>query len=327
MNGRTPEISVVVPVYNEDKVLTEFYNRTTAALGKSDFEILFIDDGSTDSSWEIIQGFAAKDRRVMGVCLSRNFGHQAALTAGLEHANGQAVVTIDCDLQDPPEAIPQMIEKWREGYDVVLAKRTERKGESAFKKWTALLFYKLFRRLSRVNLEVEAGDFRLLSRTVVNVLNQTPERIRFLRALTSWAGFKQTAITYLRDARFAGETKYPLFKMIRLALDGLTSFSSTPLQLASYLGFAVTSVAFLIGLYSLSIRIFTPTAVKGWTSILVVTIFLGGIQLVMIGIIGEYIARIYEEVKRRPLYLVQKKVGGPIKEESDIDELRSRSVS
>lgn len=321
-----PEISVVVPVYNEDKVLHEFYNRTAVALAKLDYEIIFVDDGSKDASWGIIQELAAKDHRVVGINLSRNFGHQAALTAGLEHAQGQAVITLDCDLQDPPEVIAEMIQKWREGYDVVVAKRTERKGESAFKKGTALLFYKIFRSLSKVNLEVEAGDFRLLSRTVVNVLNQIPERIRFLRALTSWAGYKQTAIYYSRDKRFAGETKYPLFKMVRLALDGLTSFSSTPLQIASYLGFIVTSVAFLIGLYSLYIRIFTPTAVKGWTSILVVTIFLGGIQLVMIGIIGEYIARIYEEVKRRPLYLVQKKTGGPMKEESRTHEIRTRSA-
>ncbi len=303
-------ISVVVPVFNEAEVLGAFYSRTAAALSSYPFNLIFVDDGSTDESWEIVQTFAKKDHRVTGISLSRNFGHQAALTAGLEQAEGDAVVTLDCDLQDPPEVIPQLINKWREGYEVVVAKRSERKGDSAFKRGTAFLFYALFRRVTRMDMAMEGGDFRLLSRNVVNVLNQIPERIRFLRALSTWAGFKQTAVTYSRDKRYAGETKYPLFKMIRLALDGLTSFSSAPLQLASFLGFTVTTIAFLIGLYSLYIRIFTPTAVKGWTSILIVTIFLGGIQLVMIGIIGEYIARIYEEVKRRPIYLVREKIGG-----------------
>ena len=309
-NSRNELISVVVPVFNEEGVLKEFYARTIAALSSCHFLLLFIDDGSSDSSWKIVQELAGNDARVRGISLSRNFGHQAALTAGLEHAEGDAVVTIDCDLQDPPEVIPQMIEKWKEGYDVVLGKRFERKGESAFKKITARLFYHLFRRLTRMDMSVETGDFRLLSRNVVNVLNQIPERIRFLRALTTWAGYKQVIVSYSRDKRFAGETKYPLFKMVRLAVDGLTSFSSAPLQLASFLGFAVTTVAFLVGLYSLYIRIFTQTAVKGWTSTLIITIFLGGIQLVMIGIIGEYIARIYEEVKRRPIYLIQEKIGG-----------------
>lgn len=302
-------ISIVVPVFNEEKVLREFHKRTAQALSVHRFEILFVNDGSTDGSWEIIQDLTKADARVAGLSLSRNFGHQAALTAGLEHAQGDAVVLMDADLQDPPEVIPGMIQKWQAGYDVVYGIRSKRKGESLFKKFTASVFYRIFRGATSVPVSLEAGDFRLLSRKVVDVLNQTPERIRFLRALTSWVGFNQTAVPYVRDPRFAGKSKYPLFKMLKFAFDGLTSFSSLPLQLASYLGFAVTTVAFLVALYSLYVRLFTQTAVRGWTSLLIVVIFLGGVQLLMIGIIGEYIGRIYEEVKRRPLYLLKEKVG------------------
>jgi dolichol-phosphate mannosyltransferase len=309
MNSINSLLSIVVPVFNEEKVLREFYKRTAATLVNCRFEILFVNDGSQDASWQIVEELAKTDSKVIGISLTRNFGHQAALTAGLEHANGDAIVTIDCDLQDPPELILSMVQTWQEGYDVVYGTRSERKGESVFKKATAYTFYKLFRKASKIEIPIEAGDFRLLSRNVVDVLNRIPERIRFLRALTSWAGFKQIGISYSRDARFAGETKYSLVKMVKLAFDGLTSFSSLPLQMASYLGLTVTAIAFLVGLYSLYIRIFTQTAVKGWTSLLTVMIFLGGVQLLMIGVIGEYIGRIYEEVKHRPIYLIQKTIG------------------
>ncbi len=302
-------ISVVAPVYNEAPLLEEFTKRTTAALSEWPFELIFVNDGSQDASWSVLQALGQKDARVKSICFSRNFGHQAAICAGLEHAKGNAVIIIDADLQDPPELMPEMLRKWQEGFDVVYGVRSERKGESAFKKWTATAFYRLFRRMSNMNAPLEAGDYRLLSRPVVDVLKQMPERVRFLRGLVSWVGFRQTGITYSREKRFAGTSKYPLFRMLRFALDGFTSFSSAPLQLAIYLGLFVTLIAFLIGCYSLYIRLFTDTAVKGWTSLLTVMVFLGGIQLIMFGVIGEYIGRIYEEVKRRPLYLVQDKIG------------------
>lgn len=302
-------ISIVAPVYNEAQVLEEFYRALLQTLGHESFELIFVDDGSTDRSWEIIQGMGRKDERVRSLRFSRNFGHQAALSAGLDHARGDAVVIIDCDLQDPPEVIREMLKKWREGYDVVYGVRSERKGEGKFKKITATFFYHLFRKASNMEAPLEAGDFRLLARPVVEVLKQMPERVRFLRGLVSWVGFRQTGVFYSREKRYAGESKYPLFRMLRLALDGFTSFSSAPLQLAIYLGLIVTFIAFLVGAYSLYIRLFTDTAVKGWTSLLIVMVFLGGIQLIMFGVIGEYIGRIYQEVKRRPLYLIQEKIG------------------
>jgi len=219
------------------------------------------------------------------------------------------VIVLDSDLQDPPEVIREMINKWKEGFDVVYGVREERQGEGFFKKWTAALFYRIFRQTTSLDAPVEAGDFRLLSRPVVDVLKRLPERVQYLRGLVSWAGFRQVGVPYTREKRFAGESKFHLWRMLRFALDGLTSFSSTPLQLASYLGLLVTLIAFLVGLYSLYIRLFTDTAVKGWASLLTVIIFLGGIQLVMIGVIGEYIGRIYEEVKQRPRYLIQEKIG------------------
>ncbi len=307
--NRELTISVVAPVYNEAETLEEFYRQVVRVLEGYDYEIIFVNDGSVDNSWEVLRKISEKDNRVRSLRFSRNFGHQAAISAGLDHAKGDAVIIMDSDLQDPPELIPAMIAKWREGYDVVYGTRSERQGEGLFKKWTATFFYRLFRQTTNIDAPLEAGDFRLLSRPVVEAIRQLPERVRFLRGLVSWAGFQQVGIPYSRKKRFAGTSKYPLWRMLRFAFDGITSFSSVPLQFASFLGLVVTMIAFLVGLYSLYIRLCTPTAVQGWTSILIVIIFLGGIQLVMIGVIGEYIGRIYEEVKRRPLYLVQEKIG------------------
>lgn len=302
-------ISIVAPVWNESELLPEFYQRVYKALKDYRFELILVDDGSSDSSWGLIESYASKDPRVKAVSFSRNFGHQAALTAGLEHAQGDAVIFIDSDLQDPPEFIPEMIHKWQEGFDVVYCIRSRRPGESLFKLATAALFYRLLKKISRVDVPVDTGDFRLISRKVGDALMKLPERIRYLRGLTSWAGYRQTGIQYQRSERTRGETKFSLFRMIKLALDGITSLSSVPLQMVSYLGLIVTLVAFVMILYSLYVYFFTDTTVKGWTSLMIVFVFLGGIQLLVTGIIGEYIGRIYDEVKNRPVYLVQKTIG------------------
>lgn len=308
MNRNDALISVITPVLNEQKTIKEFYDRITKTFGNSRFELIFVDDGSNDDSWEIIAGIAKTDPRVCALRLSRNFGHQAALTAGLEQSKGDAVILIDSDLQDPPEVIPEMIKKWKDGFDVVYGVRSQRKGEGFFKKITATVFYKLIRKVSNMSVPLEAGDFRLLSRTVVNILNNIPEKIRFLRGLTSWVGFKQIGVNYSREQRFAGQTKFSVFRMVKFAFDGITSFSTVPLQLASYLGLIVTSVSLLVALQALYVRFVTHTAVTGWASLLIIIVFLGGVQLLMIGVIGEYLGRIYEEVKNRPVYLVSEKI-------------------
>ena len=302
-------LSIVAPVYNEEHVLRKFYDRVSAALQGAAYEILFLDDGSRDRSWEIIADLALRDARVRGLSFSRNFGHQAALTAGLEHASGKAVILIDADLQDPPELIPQMVKKWEEGHDVVYGVRSQRKGETFFKKATATLFYRLLRRTSPVDIPLEAGDFRLMSRKVVEALNQMPERVRFLRGLSSWVGFRQTGIAYERDERHAGVSKFPFFRMLRFASDGVTSFSIVPLQLASYLGLTATAVSLLIAIWTLLTHFLNHQVVRGWPSLMIGITFMGGVQLLMIGIIGEYIGRIYEEVKQRPFYLIKERVG------------------
>lgn len=305
----TKRLSIVVPVFNEEEILPQFYQRTSAAMVSIPHEILFLDDGSSDRSWQIISELSRKDSRVRGLSFSRNFGHQAALTAGLEHATGDAVVLIDADLQDPPELIPQMVQKWLEGYDVVYGVRTHRKGETFFKKITATIFYQLLRKTSPVDIPLETGDFRLMSRRVVDGLNHMPERVRFLRGLSSWVGFRQTGIPYDRDERSAGVTKFPLFRMLKFASDGVTSFSIVPLQLASYLGLLATTISLVIGIWTLLTHFLNHDVVRGWPSLMIGMTFLGGIQLLMIGIIGEYIGRIYEEVKQRPFYLIKEQAG------------------
>jgi dolichol-phosphate mannosyltransferase len=303
-----PTLSVVAPLYNEEGNVAELVRRLRAAAdgapGIDAYEIVLVDDGSTDRTLELLRAHAAVDPRLVIVRLSRNFGHQLAATAGLDAARGDAVVLIDADLQDPPELIPAMVERWRAGYDVVYAVRRNRSGESRFKIWTARLFYRTTRRLTKVAIPVDAGDFRLMSRRVVDALKAIRERHRFIRGLVSWVGYPQTALEYDRDARFSGETKYPVSKMLRFAIDGITSFSDVPLRFASYFGFAVSGIAFVVAVVEIGIRIFTGYNLPGYTSTIFAILFLGGVQLIGIGILGEYVGRIYEEIKGRPLYLL-----------------------
>ena len=303
-------LSVVVPCRNEQEVVREMHGRLVSALrGIEAFEIVYVDDGSSDSTFELLREIQSADSTVRVVQLSRNFGHQVAITAGLEHASGDAVVLIDADLQDPPEVIPLMVEQWRKGFDVVYGVRTQRDGESAFKLGSAKFFYRFLERLSAVPIAVDTGDFRLMDRRVVNALLRMPERDRFLRGMISWLGFRQVALPYRRAARLAGETKYPLMKMLRFAIDGIVSFSVLPLKVATWLGFSASAVALPFMLYAVFVHVFTDRWVTGWTSLFIAVLFMGGAQLMCIGIIGEYVGRIYGETKQRPLYFVQDMLG------------------
>lgn len=305
-------LSVVVPCFNEEEVISETFKRLNSfcqELRGLDIEIIFIDDGSKDKTRELLKKYAAEDDRIKVICFARNFGHQIAVTAGIDAAVGDAVVLIDADLQDPPEVIHQMIDKWKDGYDVVYGTRTERPGESAFKLATARGFYRLLNKLSDVPIPLDTGDFRLMSRAVVDTLRAMPERDRFVRGMVSWVGFKQTALPYKRAERFAGQSKYPLRKMLRFATDGILSFSTKPLQMSVGVGM-ISAVIALMGIaYALFLRVFTSTWVEGWTALMIAVLFIGGVQLVCIGILGEYIGRIYNEIKNRPLYVVQEYVG------------------
>lgn len=300
-------ISIVVPCYNEEAVIVETVKRLISVCDTIecyDFELLFIDDGSTDQTRLMLRQLADLIPRIKVIGFSRNFGHQIAVSAGIDHARGDAVVLIDADLQDPPEIIRDMVSLWESGYDVVYATRTERSGESAFKKQTARLFYRLLNRLSDVPIPLDTGDFRLMARNVVHVLRKMPERDRFIRGMVSWVGFKQVALPYRREERFAGESKYPLKKMLRFATDGILSFSLKPLRLSITLGLLSSACAFLGIIYALFVRLLTNSWVEGWAGIFIAILFIGGVQLVTVGIVGEYVGRIYNEVKRRPLYLV-----------------------
>ncbi len=299
-------VSVVAPMRDEQEGAREFYRRVTGALEGVEFELVIVDDGSRDGTAEVLAELADSDPRVKVVELSRNFGHQTAVTAGLDTARGDAVVMIDADLQDPPELIPTMLESWRNGADVVYAVRTRREGETTFKRTTANLFYRLISKLSDVELQANSGDFRLLDRRALDALLEMRERNRYLRGMTVWVGFTQTAVEYERDPRFAGETKYPLRKMIRFALDAIVSFSHTPLQVATVLGFVFAGLAFLGIPVAIGMRI-AGQFVPGITTTVISVLLLGGIQLMAIGIIGEYVGRIYDEVKQRPLYLVRRR--------------------
>lgn len=299
-------LSVVVPIYNEEQVIETTYRRLTdvlEALGEP-YELVFVNDGSRDRTAEIVRNLCRKDKRIKFIDFSRNFGHQIAVTAGMDYASGRAVVLIDADLQDPPEIIPEMVKRWREGCDVVYGKRIARKGETWFKKATAKLFYRFLRSMTAVHIPVDTGDFRLMDRKVVDVMKAMRERSRFVRGLVSWAGFRQTAVEYVRQERYAGETKYPLGKMLRLSADAITSFSTKPLKLAGILGFVLSGVGFIYLLVVLYQRVFTDTTVPGWTSLIVISLLFHGITLILLGILGEYIGRIYEEAKGRPLYVV-----------------------
>ena len=305
-------LSVVVPVFNEEDTLRELHGRLTGALPPVEvWEIIFVDDGSSDGSWPLMRELSAVDPKLRLVRLSRNFGHQAAITAGLEASRGEAVVVIDADLQDPPELIPELVARWRDGYDVVYAVRAERTGENPIRLLAISLFYKLFRRISGGDIPANVGDFRLVSRRVVDALMAMPERARFLRGMTSWVGFKQTGVEYRRDPRYAGTSKYPPRKLVRLALDGIVSFSTIPIKLVAWLGFALVVFCLVVLGWTLYTRFVTHSAPQGWTSLLVVVLLLGGVQLLSLGIIGQYVARIFDEVKQRPLYLVAETVETP----------------
>jgi len=300
-------ISVVVPMYNEADNVEALYQRLTRVLeglGRS-YEIICVNDGSRDDTLEKLRALHAADPRLKVIDLSRNFGKEIALTAGLDLARGEVVIPIDADLQDPPELIPVLLEKWEEGYDVVYAVRTEREGESWLKKTTSLLFYKLMQRIARIDLPPNTGDFRLMSRTVANALREIRETHRFMKGLFSWVGFRQTGVYYQRKPRYAGRTKWDYGRLWNLAVEGITSFSYLPLQLATYLGFAVAMFSFAYGAYLIVKTLLFGNPVPGYPSLMVVILFLGGIQLLTIGILGEYMGRIYTEVKRRPLYFVR----------------------
>ena len=297
-------LSVVTPMHNEEGNARALYERVVAACADQPFELVIADDGSKDGTGALLEQLAAEDDRVKVISLSRNFGHQAALTAGLDHAQGDAVVMMDSDLQDPPEVIPEMVQRWREGSDVVYAVRESREGETRFKLLTAKWFYRFFKRMAQIDVPLDAGDFRLMDRKALDALLAMPERNRFLRGMTVWVGFTQSAVTYRRAARGAGETKYPLSKMLRFSLDATTSFSQTPLQIATLLGFFISALA-LIAIPLVIIARLNDIFVPGISSTLVAILLLGGIQLITIGIIGEYVGRIYDEVKNRPLYVVR----------------------
>ena len=308
-------LSVVIPCFNEELVLRATHDRLTQAVSSIegfDYELIFVDDGSRDRTYEILAELQSHDRHTRVLKLSRNFGHQIAVTAGLESAGGEVIVVIDADLQDPPEVIGQMVDLWRQGNHVVYGSRTTRPGESRFKLMTAKAYYRIINRLSDTAIPVDTGDFRLMDRKVVDVLLAMPERGRFLRGMVSWIGFKQVPLAYERDVRHAGRTKYSLLRMIRFAMDGIFSFSVVPLRLAAFTGlvaiwFALAGIVMavivrLFGLYDLRLG-------RGWASLFVAVLFMGGVQLLTLGVMGEYLGRIYTEVKRRPLYAVQERLG------------------
>jgi dolichol-phosphate mannosyltransferase len=303
-----PTLSVVVPVYDEAAVLPALETRLFPVLEAAcpDYEVVFVDDGSADESPTILLGIAER--------FSRNFGHQAAVTAGIEHAQGRAVVVIDADLQDPPEVIPDLLAKWREGFEVVSAVRAERLGEPPLRLFLIRTFYRVLQRIASVDMTPDVGDFRLIDRRVADALNRLPERNRYVRGLVRWLGFHHTEVRYTRAERFRGETKYPFTKLVRLALDGVTAFSNFPLQLVTYLGFAVFALSILLVLYALFGRIFSGETPAGWTSVFVAVAFLSGVQLVALGILGAYVSRIFEEVKQRPLYVIASDTARPASE-------------
>lgn len=301
-------LSVIVPVFNEEEVVEKTFLTLESVLSEVEHELIFVNDGSRDRTREIVEGLLEKFPGNRLVNFSRNFGHQAAFSAGLQAAQGDAVVIIDGDLQDPPELIHEMLTKWREGYQVVYAQRRSRQGETWFKKTTAHWFYRILNNLTSIDIPPDTGDYRLMDRRVVDQINALPERSRFLRGLVCWVGFKRTGLLYDRAERFAGTSKYPLRKMLRLAIDGITSFSTLPLRLSFTMGLVATLVAFIIGVWGVVEKFIHPvTTSPGWTSLIVAIVFLGGIQLITIGILGEYIGRIYDEVKQRPLYIEDRK--------------------
>ncbi|MFC5701672.1 glycosyltransferase family 2 protein [Cohnella faecalis] len=312
MNENEIRYSVIIPMYNEEEVIEETYRRLKSVMSRTGetYELLFVNDGSRDRCADIVRQYGEWDESVKLIDFSRNFGHQIAITAGMDYASGDAVIIIDADLQDPPELILSMIELWKDGFEVVYAKRVKRNGETRFKKWSASLFYRVLRASTDVAIPVDTGDFRLMDRKVCDQMKRLPENNRFVRGLVSWVGFRQTAVEYERDERLAGETKYPLKRMIKLCLDGIMSFSYKPLKLAGYAGALLSGAGFLYLLYVLYLALFTDATNKGWPSLIAIMLIFNGFVLLMLGIMGEYIGRIYDETKGRPLYIVRNFTGG-----------------
>ncbi|MGQ4647299.1 glycosyltransferase [Lyngbya aestuarii] len=306
-----PKYSLVIPVYNEETNIPELYRRLKAVIDKlGEAELILVNDGSRDRSLWLLRELHQQDSRVCYLSLSRNFGHQIAVTAGLNFVRGQAIIVLDADLQDPPELIPKLVEKWQQGYQLVYAQRTRRHRESWLKRLPAYIFYRLLRQLADVEIPLDTGDFCLMDRRVVDILNRMPERNRYIRGLRSWVGWRQTSILYERDPRFAGEVKYTLGKSLALAANGLVSFSRVPLRISTYVGLLAAAVAVLMAVLVLYWRLFAPSSpLTGFATILIAIFFLGAVQLVSIGILGEYVGRIYEEIKGRPLYVLSE-VGG-----------------
>ena len=315
-----PDLSIVIPVYNEAENLPTLYQRLRATLDQTglSYEIVFTDDGSRDASLSLLQALASDDKHVIVVELARNFGHQVAISAGLDYARGAGVIVMDADLQDPPEVLPQFIAKWREGYDVVYAVRSAREGETRLRLASASLFYRVLQRMTSTPIPRDAGDFRLLSRRAVEALVRMPERARFLRGMTSWIGFRQTGVPYERDRRHAGTSKYSLPRQLRLAFDAISSFSTTPIKAVTALGFVLVVFCAAVLVWTLYVRFFTSDSVQGWTSVIAVVLLLGGVQLLSLGVIGQYVARIFDETKQRPLYLVDEVVESPVPDERTV---------
>jgi len=301
--------SVVIPLYNEEEVALECVNRVVKVMDKIEgkYEIIFINDGSSDKTMEIMKEQCKKNSKLKIIDFSRNFGHQIAITAGMDYAKGDAIIVMDADLQDPPEVIPEMIEKYNQGYEVVYAIRKSRKGESIFKKITAKMFYRFLQYMCSIDIPVDTGDFRLISKKVSKVMSSLTERNRYVRGLVAWVGFKQIGIEYEREERFAGETKYPLRKMIKLSIDGITSFSTKPLTISKNLGIFVALAGFVYALVIVIKKVALNIPNTGWSSTVVLILIIGGVQLIMIGVVGDYIARIFDESKNRPLYIINEK--------------------
>lgn len=301
------EYSIIIPIFNEEGTINELSSRLIQTMKSlSDYyEIIFINDGSKDNSLKLIEKLSYQDCKIKIIDLSRNFGHEIAITAGLDYAKGEAIIIMDGDLQHPPEVIPELIKKWKNGYEIINTIRQDNKEISLFKKFSAILFYKLMINLTGIDISY-ASNFKLIDKKVLNSLKSIRERIRFLRGLIKWIGFKQEKVKYVAQKRYAGYSKYSIKKMIKLAIDGITSFTLIPLRIATYIGIIVSLISFIYGLYVLYIKLFTNYAVPGWTSLLGAVLFLGGIQLLTIGVMGEYIGRIYEETKQRPLYFIRK---------------------
>lgn len=314
--------SIVVPAYNEEEVLNETYKRLTEVMESTNenYEIIFINDGSRDKTYEIAMNICESDKRIKLINFSRNFGHQIAVTAGMNYSSGQAIVIIDADLQDPPYVILEMIKKWKEGYDVIYGQRLRRAGETFFKKFTARCFYRFLNKMTSMEIPVDTGDFRLIDRKVCDVMNSVKEKNRYVRGLVTWVGFKQTAVEYDRESRFAGETKYPLKKMIKLATDAIYSFSYKPLRLAGLVGGTLSFCSFIYLIVVIVQRLCTNTTQPGWASLFAIILFFNGVSLILHSITGEYVGRIYEETKNRPLYIVRDAVNFDEKNEKQVEE-------